>query len=282
MKIYQKQNVYDAFCERINYIFDEFEHLYLSVSGGKDSSVMMQLTNDIAKQRNRHYDVFFFDFEAQYKMTIDHIYELKQLSNIDKFYHYCLPLENEDNPGSIFRPTWIPWNLKEKHLWVRDMPKDAININTVPKEIFKPGQEWEDLIIQFPRWLMHQKQTDKIACLVGIRTDESMHRFNAIAFGKYLYKGKNWSTKIKKGIYNFYPLYDWRTEDIWGAVSKFNLSYNKVYEAMYKAGVSIHEQRICHPYGQDQRISLNQWAMIEPDTWAKVVNRVAGVLIELY
>lgn len=34
--------------------------------------------------------------------------------------------------------------------------------------------------------------------------------------------------------------------------------------------------RICQPYGDDQRIGLNLYKIVEPDTWIKVVNRVSG------
>lgn len=276
MKQYIDKNVYESFIERINYIFDEFYLVYLSVSAGKDSSVMVQLTNTIAKERNREFDVFFLDFEAQYQATIAHLYELKELSQIRDFYHFCLPLENEDNPSSILRPTWVPWDEKEKHLWTRTMPKDSINIKTVDPYIFRPGQEWEDLLKQFPKYLLKKYNAEKVACLTGERTDESFNRFRAYAFGRHLYKNIKWSAAEAKGVYKFTPLYDWRTEDIWHAVSRFDLKYNKVYDLMWKNGVSIHQQRICHPYGMDQRTSLNQWAALEPDTWAKIVNRVSG------
>ena len=275
-KVYLDKDVYTAFKERINYIFDEFEHVYISVSGGKDSSVMVQLANIEAKKRNRTYDVFYVDYEAQYTSTINHIYELKKLSNINVFYHLCLPF-NSHNSSSIFQPHWQPWNPDKKDKWVREMPTDCINIdNNDFGKLFKRGEEVESFMVKFPFWLMKKYNTDKIGCLVGIRTDESFNRFRAIAFGKKLYKGLKWSTNIKKGLYNLYPLYDWRTEDIWGAVSKLNLSFNEVYEMLYKNGVGIHEQRICQPYGADQRVSLNQWAILEPETWHKIVNRVSG------
>ena len=34
--------------------------------------------------------------------------------------------------------------------------------------------------------------------------------------------------------------------------------------------------RICQPYGLQQRKGLSQYALVEPDTWEKVVNRVSG------
>jgi predicted phosphoadenosine phosphosulfate sulfurtransferase len=276
VKKYLDIDVYEAFINRANIILDEFEVISLSFSGGKDSSVMLQLFNTVAQQRNRKFNVFYIDFEAQYKATIEHVYELKKLSQISNFYHFCLPLENEDNPSSIFRPTWIPWDENERHLWVREMPDDVINQHNVQLEIFKKGQEWEDVLANYPKWLMRKHNVDKVAILVGIRTDESYNRFRSIAFGKNLYKNIKWTTAIGKGVYNIYPIYDWSTEDIWHAVYKCNLKFNNIYELLYKNGVGIHQQRICQPFGADQRVSLNQWASLEPDTWHKIVNRVAG------
>jgi predicted phosphoadenosine phosphosulfate sulfurtransferase len=45
---------------------------------------------------------------------------------------------------------------------------------------------------------------------------------------------------------------------------------------MHKAGVSIHLQRICQPYGDDQRRGLWLFHIIEPETWGRVVARVNG------
>ena len=45
---------------------------------------------------------------------------------------------------------------------------------------------------------------------------------------------------------------------------------------MHKAGLTIHQQRICQPYGDDQRRGLWLFHLIEPITWAKVVARVNG------
>lgn len=276
MKRYLDKNVYEAFCERINYVFDHFNLVYLSVSAGKDSSVMLQLTNRIAQERERKFDVYFIDMEAQYSATIEHLYALKQMSQIRDFYHICLPL-NLSNANSIFQTHWKCWDPLVRDKWVRDMPKDAINIDNHPfGNFFIEGEEFESFMIKFPKWLMKKHNEKKVAGLVGIRTDESYNRFRSIAFGKKLYRNKKWTTDNDNGYYSVYPLYDWRTEDIWHAVSKFDLMQNEVYEMLWKNGVGIHDQRICQPYGQDQRVSLNQWAALEPETWHKVVNRVSG------
>lgn len=81
-KKYLEKNVLEATIERLKIVFTEFEHVYFSVSGGKDSSVMVQLANRVAKEMNRTFDVLYIDFEAQYRHTIEHIEELKTLSQI--------------------------------------------------------------------------------------------------------------------------------------------------------------------------------------------------------
>ena len=74
-KIYLEKNVLEAAIERLQIMFENFENIYFSVSGGKDSSVMVQLANKVAKTMNKKFDVLFIDLEAQYRHTIEHIEE---------------------------------------------------------------------------------------------------------------------------------------------------------------------------------------------------------------
>lgn len=280
-KVYLEKNVLDATFERLEFIFDNFDNVYFSVSGGKDSSVMVQLANMVAKKKNKKFDVLYIDFEAQYRLTIKHVYELKKLSQIRDFYHIALPMALR-NAVSILQPKWICWEEESKDLWVRDLPKDSINMSNCPFPWFRKGEEFEEFILQFADWYQ-KKYGGTVACGIGIRSDESLNRFRTIAFdGKIMYDNKRWTTKVRFNdryldVYNFYPIYDWKADDIWGTVSKFDLMYNEVYELMYKNGLSIYEQRLCQPYGDDQKNGLDQFKALEYDTWAKVVNRVNGV-----
>ena len=278
-KKYLEKDVLDAAIERLEIMFQNFNNIYFSVSGGKDSSVMVQLANMVAKRMNKKFDVLFIDLEAQYRNTAQHIEELKKLSQIRDFYHIALPIALR-NAVSILQPKWICWEEESKHLWVRQIPKDSINATNCPFLWFKKGEEFEEFIIQFAAWYQ-KKYGEKIACGIGIRTDESLNRFRTIAFQdrKIMFKNYHWTTKIKLNekhieAYNFYPIYDWTAEDIWGAVSKLELRFNYIYELMYKNGVSIYEQRLCQPYGDDQRNGLDQFKALEYDTWSKVLNRV--------
>lgn len=276
-KIYTEQNVLDAALERLRFIFQEFENVYFSVSGGKDSSVMVQLAERVAAELNRSYDVLYIDFEAQYARTIQHIEELKTLPHIGKFYHVALPMALR-NAVSMLQPKWICWDDAARDIWVRPQPRDAITMENCPWPWYRPGEEFEDFIVEFAHWY-HETHPGKTACGVGIRADESLNRFLTIAFyeRKEEYLDKHWTTLLEDGVYNFYPIYDWRVGDIWGAVSQLGLMSNEIYELMYKNGLSIHQQRLCQPYGDDQRNGLDQFKALEPETWEKVLNRVNGV-----
>lgn len=281
-KVYLEKNVLEVAFERLEIIFNNFENVYFSVSAGKDSSVMVQLANIVAKKMNKKFDVLFIDLEGQYKRTIDHLYELKKLSQIRTFYHIALPLALR-NAVSILQPKWICWEEESKPLWIRPMPKDSINMKNCTFEWFRKGEEFEEFILQFASW--YQKlHNGPVACGIGIRTDESLNRFRTITYQKHKETFKNylWTTRIKFSnqildAYNFYPIYDFSVEDIWGAVSKLDLKYNTIYDLMYKNGVSIADQRICQPYGDDQEKGLNQFKALEYETWEKVLNRVNGV-----
>jgi len=81
---------------------------------------------------------------------------------------------------------------------------------------------------------------------------------------------------MSEHVFNAYPIYDWKTEDIWIANGREGWDYNRVYDLMHLAGLSVHQMRLCQPYGDDQRKGLWLFKILEPETWAKVVNRVQG------
>ena len=279
MKVYTDKNVFDASLERIEFAFDNFDNLCVSYSGGKDSTVMIQLVNMIAKKRNRKFDVLFIDMEAQYLMTIEHIKTLKnKLECIRDFYWVCLPLSLR-NAVSVFEPRWICWEKAKKDKWVREMPEFAINEDNNIFPFFRYAMEFEEFVPEFEKWYQ-EKKGGMCGSFVGIRCDESLNRFRTIVSQKKdRLKDKPWTTRNKplKNSYSIYPIYDYRTEDVWIATFNNNFEYNYVYELMYKNGLGIHQQRLCQPFGDDQKNGLDQYRAIEAENWDKLLKRVAGV-----
>ena len=269
-KRYLDTDVLTAARERIAWTFEVFPRVYVSFSGGKDSSVMLHLVLDEAIKRGRKVGVLFVDLEAQYKLTIDHIQEMYDLyCDYIEPYWICLPIALR-NAVSQYEPKWTCWG--DNVDWVRQPPKMAIiDRNYFP--FYKYDMEFEEFVPQFGKWYGQMQLT---ACFVGIRADESLNRYRSIVRDKSKYEDKGFTTWIGEGVYNVYPIYDWRTEDIWTYNAKFNKPYNKLYDLMHKAGLTIHQQRICQPYGDDQRKGLWLFQIIEPETWAKIVARVNG------
>ena len=79
-KLYNKdKNVLDAAIERLEFVFDRFQTVCVSLSGGKDSTVLFHLAYEIAQRRGRILHILIIDLEGQYKATIDHLSDLVKL-----------------------------------------------------------------------------------------------------------------------------------------------------------------------------------------------------------
>jgi len=274
-KKYLNTSVLFASKERISKIFDDFERIYISFSGGKDSTVMTHLVLEEAIKRNRKVGLLIIDLEAQYTETIIHITEMieRYKENID-LHWFCGELLLR-NAVSDFQPKWVCWDEDNKQIWVRDKPIYASDLSQY--DFYVPKMEFEEFMVIFSKWY-----SQGLSCVgfIGIRSDESLHRYRAITSMKdgLTHKGYKWTTKLYPSIYNAYPIYDWRTEDIW--LFHFNnpeLSYNKIYDMMTKAGVKFSNQRLCQPFGDDQKKGLWLYHILEPLTWYKLLNRVSGV-----
>lgn len=258
--------------ERIAIIFDACERVYLSFSGGKDSTVMLHLVAAEARRRRRKFGVLLVDLEAQYAHTINHALTCFDLyADVIEPYWVSLPLSLR-NAVSQFEPQWLCFDPSRRADWVREPPVMAIT-DEERFPFFSRGMEFEDFIAKFSKWYSGGKLT---ACFVGIRADESLNRFRTLVADKQRLNSHSWTTWVGSGTYNAYPIYDWHTKDIWTYTSRTGLPMNPIYDLMHQAGVPLGHQRICQPYGDDQRRGLWLFHLLEPQTWGKVVKRVVG------
>jgi len=274
-KIYLDKSVLELSTKRISKTFDDFEQIYISFSGGKDSTVMSHLVLDEAIKRNRRVGLLIIDLEAQYTETIKHVEEMcvKYKDNIH-LHWFCGELLLR-NGVSDFEPKWVCWDENKKDIWVRQKPKLSSDLSQY--DFYQPKMEFEEFMVLFGKWYGKGENT---AAFIGIRSDESLHRYRAITSEKknLTHKGYKWTTKVSNELYNIYPLYDWKTEDIWiYHLKNEHLCYNKIYDMMTRAGVKFSNQRLCQPFGDDQKKGLWLYHLLEPMTWYKLLNRVSGV-----
>lgn len=274
-KIYIDKSVLQASQERISDTFDNFERIYISFSGGKDSSVMTHLVLAEAKKRNRVVGLLIIDLEAQYSDTISHIEVMIEMYRDNIELHWVCAELLLRNAVSNYQPRWVCWEQDKKDIWVRDMPKLASDLNQY--DFYVPKMEFEEFMVIFGEWY---GRGELCAAFIGIRADESLHRYRAIVSRKdgLMFNNWKWSTRVSAQLYNIYPIYDWRTEDIWIFHGKYpHLPHNHVYDKMMMAGVKISQQRLCQPYGDDQRKGLWLYHILEPETWYRLIVRVNGV-----
>ena len=273
-----RKNVYELVQERLRMIFDEFDNIYVSFSGGKDSGVLLNLCIDYIRRNHlkRRIGVFHMDYEIQYTQTIEYIERMFEANkDILDVYRVCIPFK-VTTCTSMYQSFWRPWEESKRSMWVRPMPKGVMTAKDFP---FFHENMWDyDFQLKFGTWLHEQKAAVRTCCLVGIRTQESYNRWRTIFKGTRLMRYHNypWSTKIGNDVYNLYPLFDWKTSDIWTANGKFGWDYNKLYDLYYQAGVSIERQRVASPFISEAIESLALYKAIDPDTWGRMVGRVNG------
>jgi predicted phosphoadenosine phosphosulfate sulfurtransferase len=235
---------------------------------------MLHLVAAEARRRGRSFGVLLIDLEAQYKLTIDHAETCRAMyADCSEWFWVCLPVALR-NAVSMYQPKWLCWDPAAEKSWIRHPPGDAITKHDA-FPFFMAGMEFEELVPLFGQWY---GQGEPTACFVGIRTDESLNRFRTIASqSKERLDDLGYTTRVIDRVFNFYPIYDWRTEDLWTWHARNpGMPHNRLYDLMHKAGLSIHMMRICQPYGDDQRRGLWLYHLIEPETWGKVVARVNG------
>lgn len=276
IKKFRDRNVLEAAQARISETFDSVERIYVAFSGGKDSSVMLHLVMAEAIKRGVTVGVMYIDFEAQYAETIRHVQEMFDLYQDHIEQHWiCVPMRLR-NAVTNFETHWTCWDEAKRDLWVREKPRRYKLSRDYPFGV--DGMEFEEFIVLFGEWFGQGKKT---AGFIGIRAQESLHRYCSVATWEkrdLMLNNRRWTTKIVDEVYNVYPIYDWLVDDIWRFHAKFpEKPHNMIYDLMQRAGVPLSQQRLCQPYGDDQRKGLWLYHILEPETWSKVVARVNGV-----
>ena len=137
-----KKNVYELTQERLRMIFNEFDNIYVSFSGGKDSGILLELCIDYIRKNNlnRKIGVFHMDYEIQYRMTIDYVDRILEANkDILEVYRVCVPFKVR-TCTSMYQQYWRPWEKEKEDMWVRQMPKGVMTQEDFP---FYNENMWE-------------------------------------------------------------------------------------------------------------------------------------------
>jgi predicted phosphoadenosine phosphosulfate sulfurtransferase len=266
VKIYLKDNVYDAAKKRISYILDEFEHFGVWFSGGKDSTVTLNMVLEVAEEKGRlPVPVCFVDQEAEWQAVVDYVRLVMSDPRVKPFW-LQVPIKLF-NATSMDNPWLYCW--EEGAQWMRPKEKIAISENIYGTDRF---------LKIFPKFLQHEHPKQKVAYFSGVRAEESPNRASGLTIGK-TYKHVTWG-KVEKKIddqYTFYPLYDWGWRDIWKAIHDNRWEYCSIYDQFYRYGISPYKMRVSnlhHETAVDQLFYLQE---MEGETWDRLTNRLSGI-----
>lgn len=241
---------------------------------------MLNLAYKYASENNLLHKLAYYyeDYEAGYRFTDEYAMRTFVQLNGCRRWWLCLPI-SAACAASMYETRWIPWDQDKKDIWVRPMPTldCVINQDNCPYPFVK-GTKGFDARIQFAEWFTSQNE-GKTAVLIGIRAEESLTRRAIFTSNqrKHMHKGLRWSKTMGARMCNFYPIYDWQTEDIWRCNALFAFDYNKIYDLYYQAGLSVDQMRVASPFHQSGQNDLKLYRVIDPNTWGKMVGRVNGV-----
>lgn len=262
-KIYLTKTVLQAAKERMTWIFDTFTNVVVSVSGGKDSSVLADLAQQEAERRSRVLNVFFLDQEAEYQSSIDIVRYIMAKPNVKPWWFQCpYKMTNATSYEDEMLYAWEPgteWMRAKEDFAIHDRPTGA-----------------PDRFYPFIDWFESQWGADT-CFLVGLRSEESLNRYGAVTRNPAI-PGVNWSSKATKSeAVKLYPLYDWTFEDVWTYFGDTGIPYNKVYDWMWVKGFNIQEMRVSNLIHERAFKSLATLQEFEPDTYDRLQRRLKGV-----
>lgn len=261
MKIYKDVDVLTETRKRISLLFDNFENINVSISSGKDSTVLYHLALQEAIKRKRKIIAFFQDQEAEYENSIILMRKMMNHPNvIPHWYQVPIYLTNSTSYNDYFLYAW-----GENENWIREKEDIAI------KEI---NEDYPKRFYKFFKW--YENKNPKNAYLVGLRADESITRYRAVT--KFIgWNGLKWST-IDGDINKFYPIYDWTIYDVWKFIYDYNIEYNKIYDLMYLNNYSLYcKMRVSNLIHEKSYKCLEDLPKYEPETYSKLCKRISGI-----
>ncbi|PSK57964.1 hypothetical protein B0E38_01809 [Streptomyces sp. 111WW2] len=277
-------DVYTLACERMAYVMDNHDRVCVAFSGGKDSTAVLNVALEVANreprlQRHLPLRVVFYDEEAIPYETEEYVRRVGLRDDVALEW-YCLPVQHR-NACSRRHPYWWPWAPEDEAKWCRPLPPEAIST--------LPG---------FPTWPQEERLTipnlngllvpppHTTAMLMGIRAQESLTRAHAVRLRhidnyivQYKIKSKDRqpAAVVHGNLWKAYPVYDWRTEDVWAAVRAHGWDYNRAYDVMEMAGLSPGGQRCSPAFGEEPLQKIHTYAKCFPDVWGRMAERVPGI-----
>jgi predicted phosphoadenosine phosphosulfate sulfurtransferase len=267
-KFYTGENVFDAALARLRWLFAEFEHVVVNFSGGKDSTVTLNLALRVAAELDRlPLQVTFIDQEAEWETVVDYIRDTFRDPRI-KPQWLQIPIKIF-NATSHAEPWLLCWEPGRVHMRTRE--PTAVTENVYGTDRFAE---------LFGALTAYEHPDAKAVRIAGVRASESPARFKGLTSYE-TYNGATWGRRLDKksgpGHFVMYPLYDWSDSDIWKAIHTEGWHYCRLYDLMYQHGVPMSRMRVSNLHHETAVHQLMYLQEVEGPTWEKLTARLSGI-----
>lgn len=245
---------------RIKNVFSNGVPVYMSFSGGKDSLVLADLTYKLIQAGEidpRLLTVVFIDEEAIFDCieATTKTWRKKFMLAGAKFQWWCIEVKHFNCLNELSNDeTFVCWDSRKSDVWVRHPPPFAIRNHPKLRPRIDSYQSF------LPRVTL-----DGIM-LTGVRAAESVQRL------QYMSK----MTMGAKGITDsntIYPIYDWKTTDVWLYLQEQHIDIPEVYLQMYQVGVNRNRLRVSQFFSVDTVPVLVNLGEYDPSLMERVLRR---------
>lgn len=262
-------DVYDAAMQRLMESYsDPKNFVVVSVSGGKDSGVCLEMAVEVARSCGRlPVNAVIQDEEIAYPGTYEYVERLAMRTdeiNL-RWINAKQPCMNVcDRVSPYF---WVFDDALTPDQWVRQPPKHLAGYREIDVKNI-------EAIVSPVTWPEASGHT--IIDVVGLRVQESAKRLlGLVSSGGHL----TGSEKRYGVLYRrLRPIYDWTDGDIWRAIRDNKWDYNRAYDTFNRMGVPRGQLRIGPPTLNQQSITqMGLAAKAWPQWFERVSRRLRGV-----
>ena len=262
-------SVVEAARTRVKNVFSNGCRVYMAFSAGKDSLCMAHVVYDLILHGEidpKLLTVLFIDeeaiYESMYQMALR--WRKRFTSTGAEFRWYCLPVRQVSILHHLQNnEEWITFEPVKEEQWVRQPPPWAITRSPY---------------LHYPGEMNYQTFCETITAdgiqMIGLRADESVQRRQVLAVTKLTRGNLAGGNKI-------YPIYDWKTSDIWMYIKEHRLDFPESYIELYRVGVPKFNLRLCNFFAAESIAGLRHIAETDAKLWEQIERREPNAYLTL-